>query len=152
MNKLQIIYSRILLIAVVCFAGCRSTPPRMGVTREISRTELVDSWIGLTEWDTGYYKLILDKDGTGFLYGLYASGNITTYKISDWSVGYRHLKCTIASDRSPSRPVRLEGEFHDSHIPATITTIGGTTTSVLFRRENRFQENLSKLHQVQVER
>jgi len=134
-------------IAFVPFLGCRNInqPGLLGIPRSVSAASVVDTWIGLTELDTAYYKLSLYDSGSGALYVLNSTGAIAEYRITDWSIQDSYVRCEFKRDRSPGNPSRLDCEVRESQLRGKLTGVGGWTESILFRRAKPFDRSLSRL-------
>jgi hypothetical protein len=138
-----------VLILITLVVGCGLRTHYQGYPPTPSPVN--GDWIGLTEWDRAYYKLILVPAGRGVLYQEYETGRIERYEIIRWSVQERSLRCEFKSERSPHKPSDLQCENRDSHLLGTLTAVGGSTIRIVFRREKVFEESLSRLRGLRLE-
>jgi hypothetical protein len=146
-NKLTIkrCVSLVVMVFTCClwFTSCSSVRTHHDpVPRQFEDRELAGSWIGFTDRDASWYKLVLKTEGRGLLFSRFEQGLIATNMISKWSINSQGLFCEFQHDGAATSPLSLRCDIRSNLLVAHLVGVGGWTELIMFRRSQFIEDAL----------
>lgn len=138
---------RLAVLLAVLATGCASIP-HFPAQVHYEPDNVLGNWVGLTDWDAAYYRLILSADQSGRLVMLFGDQSVANYEIDTWRIeDGTNLVAALKPTSSPLSPSLLHCQISKNHLAGEVRRAGGGgwREAVVFRREQLLLEALDRL-------
>lgn len=112
---------------------------------ECSPDMLIGEWIGFTEFDSTYYKLVLNADGTGTVYAQFSESVKLKQGIKRWRVEHQTALCDFQDIISQNAIAELRCRVNKSQLVGVVRGVRGWTEQVIFRKRSLLEQSLRNL-------